>query len=306
MKDLYFLSGRISSLEKKFITYEKLKKIIDSKTFEEFINLLEDTFFKLPSHITSSEEIFKYFENERSRLVEEIEKTFNGNLKLFFLLKYDYFNLANLILGKEIFSLYGTINFYTLKDAFEKNDKSKVPEILHNGFKIGRSEKPVEKKLLLLKIDYYKKLYQIAEKISDFVKNYVKIEIDFSNLETYLNKKMFGEKLETIDLIENGNIEKESFLDEENLWKKVGSIYRKIEIPLNEENIEIEKYGRVVNYIKESRIKPDTIDKIVSFYIAREIEIDNLQRIVISKFYKMSEEFFKKILIPPYQYREEK
>mgnify|MGYP001396212068 CR=1 FL=1 len=54
MLDIYFLSGKISSFEKKFIDYEKMKRIIECKTFEEFIVLLEGTFYKLPSGISNS------------------------------------------------------------------------------------------------------------------------------------------------------------------------------------------------------------------------------------------------------------
>ncbi len=303
MLDIYFLSGKISSFEKKFIDYEKMKRIIECKTFEEFIVLLEGTFYKLPSGISNSEEILKYFENEKDRLIEEIEKTFENDLRYFLLLKYDYFNFANLIEGKDKFSTYGTLNYYLLKDAFEKNDLLKIPEILKDAFRISKVTKSTEEKLLLLKIDYYRKMYKISEKFSDYLKNYVKIEIDFANLETYLNKKLVNKKIEISDFIENGNIRKEFFLDEENLWKKVATEYKKVKTPLNEENIEFEKYKVIMDYIRNARVMSDTIDKIVSFYIAREIEIKNLQRISVAKFYKQEEEFLKEIIFPPYQYK---
>ncbi len=304
MLNIYFLSGKITSLEKKFIDYEKLKKIVESKTFEEFVNLLEGSFFKLSSNISNPEDIIKFFENERMKMIEEIEKTFDIEIKKFFLLKYDYFNLANLIKGKEIFSPYGTINFYNLKEAFEKNDFSKIPEFLNDTFKIIKTKNSVEEKLLFIKNDYYEKIYKIAEIISKFIKNYVRIEIDFANLRTYLNKKMAGKKIEISDLIKNGKIKREIFLDEGKLWEKLKLEYKKVQTPLNEENIEVERYGTVIDYIKKGRVKPDTVDKLISFYIAKEIEIENLQRISLSKFYKQEEDFLKKIFIPPYQYRE--
>jgi hypothetical protein len=63
------------------------------------------------------------------------------------------------------------------------------------------------------------------------------------------------------------------------------------------------RYKILIDYLKYARIKPYGIDKIVSFYLAREIEIENLQRLTISKSYKQDENFLKKIMIKPYQYK---
>jgi vacuolar-type H+-ATPase subunit C/Vma6 len=60
----------------------------------------------------------------------------------------------------------------------------------------------------------------------------------------------------------------------------------------------------LIEFLKIGRIKPYGIDKIISFYKAREIEIENMQKIAISKFYRESEDFLKKISFPLYQYRE--
>lgn len=305
MLDIYFLSGKINSLEKKFVTFEKIKKIIECKTFEEFVNILEGSFFKMPSHISSPDEIFNFFENEKIKLIEEIKKIGDEIIIKFFLIKYDYFNFAILIENKQDFSYYGTLEFYKLKYAFEKNDLSKIPEFLHDPFKICKSKLTIEEKLLSLKNNYYKKLYEIAVNLSDFCKDYVKIEIDFANIKNYLNKRLNEKKLSINDFIENGNIKKEIFLDENRLLEEFKLRYKKIELPLNEENIENERYKVIIDYLKEGRTKGYGIDKIISFYLAREIEVENMQRIAIAKFYKMNENFLKKILIPPYQYKEE-
>lgn len=306
MLDIYFLSGKINSLEKKFIESEKLKKIVESKTFEEFVNILEGSFFKIPSHIANPDEIFKFFENERMKLVEEIEEINDEKIIIFFLLKYDYYNLSLLIENKDDFSFYGTLNFYTLKYAFEKNDLSKIPEYLKEGFLICKSKNSIEEKLLFLKNSFYKKIYEIAEILSEFIKNYVRIEIDFANVQNYLNRKLHDKKTDIRDFIKGGFIKPEKFLDETSLLESISLKYKNLELPLNEENIEKERYKILIKYLKEGRIKPYGIDKIISFYLAREIELENLQRIAISKFYRVSESFLNKILIPPYQYKEEK
>ncbi|MGB9677665.1 MAG: V-type ATPase subunit, partial [Candidatus Ratteibacteria bacterium] len=261
MLDIYFLSGKINSLEKKFINSEKLKKIIESKTFEEFINILEDSFFKIP-HLSSCSEIFDFFENERMKLYEEIKKIGDDRIINFFSLKYDYYNFSLLVENKDNFSFYGIINFSTLKYAFEKNDFSKIPEILLEGFAICKSKIPVEEKLLSLKNNYFKKIYEIANDISEFTRNYVKIEIDFANIQTYLNRKLHEKKFYIDDFIKGGSIKIENFLDDISLWDAVSLKYKKIEIPLNEENVERERYKILIEYLKEGRIKPDGIDKI--------------------------------------------
>ncbi|HOM27703.1 MAG TPA: V-type ATPase subunit [bacterium] len=306
MLDIYFLSGKINSLEKKFIDGEKLKKIVESKTFEEFVNILEGSFFKIPSNLSSTDEIFKIFENERLKLIEEINKINDEKIIIFFLLKYDYYNLSLLVENKDDFSPYGILNFYILKYAFEKNDFSKIPEVLQEGFAICKSKISLEEKLISLKNSYFEKIYCIANEISEFTRNYIKIEIDFANIQNYLNKKLNEKKIYIDDFIKKGFIKRENFLDDAGLWEAISLKYKKIEIPLNEETVERERYKVLIEYLKEGRVKPYGIDKIISFYKAREIEIENLQKLTISKFYRESEVFLKKIIIPPYQYREGK
>lgn len=305
MADIYTLSGKISSLEKLFITEAHLKKIISAKTFEEFINCLEGTFFSFPS-ISSPDEIFEFFEKEREKLVEEITRNLDEKIRTFFLLKYDYHNLRVLIEGKQEFSYYSILNFYILKKKVEgKIDYSQIPEFLHNAIGIVKSEKKLEEKLLNLKRNYYENLYKIAKGICEFLKNYVKIEIDFANLHIFLNKKLGEIPLKVSDLIDNGNIEREKFLNDEKLRNSLTQIYKGISVPVNEENFEIERYKTLIFYLKNARIIPDGIEKVLSFYIAREIEIENLQRIAIFKFYSQPEDILKKIVIPPYQYKGE-
>ncbi len=176
-------------------------------------------------------------------------------------------------------------------------------ELAMHAFKIAKSTNSIKDKLLFLKIDYYQILYEIAEKISEFLKNYVKIEIDFANLEIYLNLRIFEEKIEISRFIKNGNIKIEKFLEEESLKKAFISEYKK-DIDFVEEKIEIEKYRIIIEHLKKGRIKPFGIDKIISFYIAREIEIKNLQNLALSKFYKQEEDFLKRISMKPYQYKE--
>jgi V/A-type H+-transporting ATPase subunit C len=303
MNNIYFLSGKIISLEKKFIDSERLKKIIESKTFEEFVNALEGSFFKIPS-VSNVSGILNFFESERIKLFEEIRKINDERIINFFSLKYDYYNLSLIVLNKENFSFYGVLNPYTLKYAFEKNDLSKIPDILFESFAICKSKIPLDEKLLYLKNDYFKKIQIIAEKISKFTENYLKIEIDFANIQNYLNRKLSEKKINKNDFIKGGFIRIENFIDEASLWKEISFKYKKIEIPLNEENIERERYKTLIEFLKIGRIKPYGIDKIISFYKAREIEIENMQKIAISKFYRESEDFLKKISFPLYQYRE--
>jgi vacuolar-type H+-ATPase subunit C/Vma6 len=302
MLDIYFLSGKINSLEKKFIDYEKCKKLIECKTIEEFISLLEGTFFKLPAPIRKVEEIFDFFENEKVKLIEEIKNIFEAEILYFFLLKYDYYNLANLIENKNNHWLLGTINFYDLKDAYHNNNFSKIPEIIEDAIIKIKSKDQIEEKLLILKIDYYEKIYEVSKKISDFINGYVRIEIDFANINTYLNLKFFEKEIEVEKFIKNGKIKVDNFGDEDKLKKSFFSQYKN-ELILSEEEIEMARYKILIDYLKYARIKPYGIDKIVSFYLAREIEIENLQRLTISKFYKQDENFLKKIMIKPYQYK---
>ena len=71
---------------------------------------------------------------------------------------------------------------------------------------------------------------------------------------------------------------------------------------MDEENFEIERYKVIMNYLKKGRVIPYGIETIFSYFVAREIELDLVQRLFTGKFYNVETAILKKWVIPPYQW----
>lgn len=299
--DIYSESGRIKSLEKKFLTYQQIQKLIEVKNITEFTAITEKSFYKLSSNITSADEISEFFNKEKENFYKEVEKYAPSLFKIF-LLKNDFFNLKLIAEGKENYVYPGNLPGTILKRSVEER-KIEVPDFLKKGVEIVKGKKDIEEKLLNLKNEYYIQLYNILNSYrSEFIERYGKIEIDFANLSTYILKKRKDEKIIISFLIKGGNIKREKFLQQENLFKSFKSEYKIIKTPVDEENFEIERYKVIMNYLKKGRIIPYGIETIFSYFVAREIELDLIHRLFTGKFYNVETEILKKWAIPPYQW----
>ncbi|MCD6408270.1 V-type ATPase subunit, partial [bacterium] len=100
---------------------------------------------------------------------------------------------------------------------------------------------------------------------------------------------------------EDGKIPPDFFEEEEKLWKKVFSEY-KMKTPVDTKNFEIEKYRVIMEHIKKARIIPYGIEVIFSYYLAREIELETVERITLGKFYNIETSLMNKWKFSPYQY----
>jgi len=299
--DIYSEIGRIKSLEKKFLTLSQLQALIETKSLNEFVSITENSFYKIPPSVLNIGEIYEIFDNERIAIYDEIEKHCPSLTKIF-LLKNDFLNLKIILEGKNDYILPSNIPGQILKMYIEER-KAQIPDFLNESVKILKGENDIEEKLLQLKNEYYNQLYKFLKEFnSRFIINYVKIEIDFANLATFLLKNKKEEKIVPDILIKNGNIKREKFITKENIFNAFKIEYKNIEIPLNEENIEFERYKVVINHIKRGRIISNGIEAIFSYFVAREIELECVQRLFFGKFYNIDENILKKWVIPPYQW----
>jgi len=156
--DIYSESGRIKSLEKRFLTYQQIQKLIEVKSLTEFVALTGKSFYKLPSNVSSAEEVSEFFNKERENFYREVEKYAPSLLKIF-LLKNDFFNLKLIAEGKENFVYPGNLPGQILKRSVEER-KIEVPDFLKKGVEIVKGKKDIEEKLLNLKNEYYIQIYK--------------------------------------------------------------------------------------------------------------------------------------------------
>ncbi|MFN3246638.1 MAG: hypothetical protein ACK42K_08050, partial [Leptonema sp. (in: bacteria)] len=106
--------------------------------------------------------------------------------------------------------------------------------------------------------------YEIAVNLSDFCKDYVKIEIDFANIKNYLNKRLNEKKLSINDFIEKHNIQNiVSVIDKDELFANI--LYTKneheqtIKEQLERNKKRREEAGKLaLNVLEESLYKVET------------------------------------------------
>ncbi|RKY30841.1 MAG: hypothetical protein DRP67_03705 [Candidatus Omnitrophota bacterium] len=302
MKDIIFESGRIKSLEKKFLSRTDFEKIIDAPDFKSSLSEIEKGFYRLKD-ITLCQQIINFFESEREKLIKEIEQTLPENLSNFFKIKYDFHNLKVFlkerfgIKGNEIYSFSGIVDPYSLKYSLENRDFDIIPEILKDTlmeFAEIKSDNP-DTYFSFLRKEYYRIIKNLIEKEKNgFLNGYISIEIDFANISSFLLKKQKDE------LIDGGNIKKEDFYDEKKLWKSVKEFYPYVEVPIKEKDYEKVKKNAIINFLKSSRRIGYGIEVIFSYFSARFIEMENLQRILIGKFYNLPSQILKDWIIDCY------
>ena len=302
MKDIIFESGRIKSLEKKFLSRTDFEKIIDAPDFKSSLSEIEKGFYRLKD-ITLCQQIINFFESEREKLIKEIEQTLPENLSNFFKIKYDFHNLKVFlkerfgIKGNEIYSFSGIVDPYSLKYSLENRDFDIMPEILKDTlmeFAEIKSDNP-DTYFSFLRKEYYRIIKNLIEKEKNgFLNGYISIEIDFANISSFLLKKQKDE------LIDGGNIKKEDFYDEKKLWKSVKEFYPYVEVPIKEKDYEKVKKNAIINFLKSSRRIGYGIEVIFSYFSARFIEMENLQRILIGKFYNLPSQILKDWIIDCY------
>lgn len=307
--DILCISGKIKVWEKTFLSVDDISRIVNAKTFGEVIAMLNGTLYQISHPITSPSEIYNFFEDIILNLIKEIEKFLTEELYRYFLLPYDFHNLKLVLdryrTGRESknYIPYSSVDYFTLKEALEKNNFKEIPQYLKPLLEFAYNNRDNENVMLLAKKIYWK----IAKGLlntqnSDFIDKYLKIEIDLSNIGIFLQQKIAGLSLEIKLLSDGGNIKKERYEKEETLWTSVGMIYPGVKTPFGVEEYDMLRYNLLMDYLKYARVVPSGIEPIFSYFAARQIEIDNLRRILLGKFYNVDISKIETWVLPVYQY----
>jgi len=310
MDDIIAVSGSIKSLEKKFLTTDEIARAVQTKNFNEFAGLLANTRYKiLPQNPAKTEELTESFEALTTSLVEEMRKDLPPEIYRYFLLRYDYHNLKLIVKkaldGKEEknYAIHSSVDYFTLKSAAENNNYKDIPAHLKDVLSFISKNRQTEKLLLSLKKMYYKTAGVLLKDLrSDYIDSYLCIEIDFANIATFIQGKMSGGQAEKEFIIDGGNIKKTRFVNEEVLWNAVNTEYKNIAPPFSAEEYDIVRYTAIMNYIKAGRLVPYGIETVFSYFAGRQIELENVRRMALGKFYNVDPKVLSGWAILPYQY----
>lgn len=307
--DILCISGKVKALEKTFLTGNDISRIVNAKSFSEVVALLNGTIYQMPHPINTPSEIYNFFDVILINLMNDMQKALPEKLYYYFLLPYDFHNLKlvleNYKTRKESknYVLYSSVDYFIVKEAFEKKNFKEIPFHLKPLVVFISKNKDIEDILLRVKKIYW----DIAKNLvktqnSNFIDGYIKIEIDISNIGTFIQQQIAGIPLDLSVIVDGGRIKKGRYIREEVLWGTVNMLYPGVETPITVENYDIVRYNVLMSHLKNARIIPSGIETIFSYYAARQIEIDNIRRILLSKFYNVEVSKIEEWILPGYQY----
>jgi len=317
--DYLFSTARVRSVEKNMITRERAEKMIDAKSAEDAIKVLYDCDYGYGEEVANVNDFDKLLAEEHKKTYEFImsiaPEIDNFNI---FLYPYDYHNLKVLMkseyLGKETSDSLvdtGSIEINKLKYAVRERDFSELTENMANALKEVIETFPKNKDPQSIDIIFdtylYDEMLRAAQNMnSEFVLNYIKMQIDIINIKTFVRLRKMGKSWDFFSkvFIEGGNIYKKTFISSyDESYESFADqifIYDFKEIFL--EGIEsLNKTGtftnleqlfdnKLMNYIKSAKFIAYGIEPLVSYLIAKENEIKIARIIMAGKIAGISSE----------------
>lgn len=328
MEQLQFANAnaRIRALETKLLDKAKIDKIIDSSSSEEALKALSETeYSNYMSNINRPEDYEILLSDELKRLYNLMyslspEKSIIDIMAL----RYDYHNLKVMMKGKilkqDLFYLLipvGTIPEEKLKQFFSSENYREISPIMREG--ITRAEKAFEEEKDPQKIDIildsfmYKEMLLKAEEINeDFIKNYLKISIDLTNIKTLLRAKKQNKERKFLEeiLIEGGTIDKKTLIGYE--MESVDNIINKLSYTNYEKIIRsgLEHYSKtnnisyfeklsenyIMEFVKKAKYVSFGVEPLIGYIIAKETEIKILRIIMVGKLNNIAPEVIRERL----------
>lgn len=309
MDNIISLSGSIKSLEKRFLTADVLTRAVQARSFGEFATLLAEGWYRLPQTLLTAEDLTEFFEGCTAELVDEMRRDLPLDIYHYFVLEYDYHNIE-LLIHKDRYAVerekdyfrHSSVDYFTLKTSLENNNYKDIPEHLKDVLYFVHNNISAEGLSLSLKRMYYRTVRELLKSAgSDFIDKYLSIEIDFFNIGTFIQQKIAGIQFGKTSFIDGGNIKVERFAVENVLWESVGKRYRNVSVPITLQNYDTARYTAVMNYIKEGRFIPYGIETVFTYFVGRRLELDNVRRLAIGKFYGVDPKVLSDWVLPPYQ-----
>ena len=192
--DYLFLSAYIHAKEPKLIGRDRLERMLEAKTAEDSLKVLEENGWTAAGGIEAGQ-LEKLLSKRREDVFGEMRAMApDPKIVDLFMVKYDYHNAKVLIKaqgmgisGKELLSSSGRISSKKLSEATLEGSFGDMPKTFAASFldatnTLSRTGDPQIADFVLDKA-YFAELYEIAVSTgSDFLVGYVKLSIDAANL----------------------------------------------------------------------------------------------------------------------------
>lgn len=309
-----FAVASVRSMENKLLSMQKLMQMAEAKSTEEALRMLSDTAYGK----TEIRDVHDFEEMIQSHL----EETYTAVAKLIpdedlidiFLYKNDYHNIKVLIKeeitkinAKKLLVRGGTIPVEELKKNFIERNYAEMPIIDGDAVEeaISQYAKTKNGQYIDTILDHacFAAMDDRATKMKNpFVRKYVTMLADLTNLRTLLRVKKMGRSFEAFAeaFVPGGEMHKELFeraYREENMLPilKESAYGAFCEKNMDQDFTGFEKAcdDFLMNYVKEAKYKTLTPEPVVAYILAKETEAKCIRIILTCKQHNIDAEIIK-------------
>lgn len=326
--DYLFSTARVRSVEKNMLTGERAEKMIDAKTTEDALRVLDDCYYGSGDAIN--------VDDYEILLTEEHKKTYDfitsiaPELDYFkmFLYPYDYHNLK-VIMKSEYLGIdasntlinTGSIDVKILKYSVKERDFLALTENMGNALKeiiedFPKTNDPQIIDIILDKYCYDEMLKSAKSTNNQFIIDYVRMQIDAINIKSYVRLKKMNKSWDffTKIFLDGGKIYEQIFIKNfddpfdkfaENL---LAYDFKEVFIEGTEALMETKKFtileklldNKIIEHIKYAKYVPFGIEPLVGYLIGKDNEIKIARIILAGKTAGISPELIKERLRETY------
>jgi len=275
--DYLFSTARVRSVEKNMLTRERAEKMIDAKTIEDALRVLDDINYAYGIEAVAPNNYEELLTGEHKKTYDFITSV-APELKYFnmFLYPYDFHNLKVIMkaeyLGMDFSDTLvdtGTIDLKVLKYAVKEREFSALTENMEKALKeiietFPKTNDPQLIDIILDKYCYDEVLSSAEETKSDFIINYVRMQIDTINLKTYVRLK-------------------DIFLEGTEALQETG-MFTTLEKLLD---------NKLIQHVKYAKYVPFGIEPLAGYLIAKDNEIKIARIILAGKLAGISPELIR-------------
>lgn len=309
-RDYLALSARIRAMETQLLTKERMERVLDARTDEEAVKLLQECGYP-DLDLSTPETMDASLLAARQEMLEDLSDSVpNGALVDIFKLKYDYHNLKALLKArltgvdvKHILMDLGCVCAEDLTAALESGELDRLPPILAAATAEGKAilDTTRDAQLMDLTLDrwYYRDMLATADDAgSAFLRGYVRMQIDAVNLRALVRTLRMGKNTDFFSqvLIAGGNVDAQELLAvSSQAGSGLAELYASTPFAAAAESgaaalrggalTEFEKRcdDAVSAYLSDAKFVPFGEQPVVAYLAARENEYTNLRILLLGR-----------------------
>ena len=218
--DYLFISAWLRCREGSLLNRQRMERMLDAKTNEEAAKILSECGYEVPEALTV-DTLNRTLSRHREQVYGELSTLCpNSALVDVFRVKYDYHNAKALVkcgaTGKapeEFLVEAGTCSWEELKKSLADSEGANIPQRLQEAMGAAKevlaaTGDPQKSDTILDRACFGEMLSLAEESGSDFLRGYIKLQIDLVNLKTALRVRRMKKNQEFLKqmLIDGGNV----------------------------------------------------------------------------------------------------